>query len=77
MLAQRWEVDLLGDVLGCLTTVIEAQHWLIYGMEEFNQKLARLERMIDLVGRSLGNPILIEDDPVEDAVVLVGHEERE
>ena len=30
---------------------------------------------MDPVGRTLGNPILIEDDPVEDAVVLVGHEE--
>ena len=42
---------------------------------EFNRKLARLERMIDPVGRSLGNPILIEDDPLEDVVVLVKHEE--
>ena len=72
------EVDMLGDVLGRQTAVIEAQHRLIYGMEEeFNWKLARLERMIDPVGRTLGNPILIEDDLVEDAVVLVGHEERE
>ena len=67
---------MLGDVLGRSTEVIEVQHRLIYGMEEeFNRKLARLERMMDPVGRTLGNPILIEDDPVEDAVVLVGHEE--
>ena len=61
----------MGDVMGRQTAVIEAQRRLIYGMEaEFNRKLARLERMIDPVGRTLGNPILIEDDPVEDAVVL-------
>ena len=71
VLSNRREVDMLGDVLGHQTAVIEAQHWLIYGMEEeFNRKLARLERMMDPVGRTLGNPILIEDDPVEDAVVL-------
>ena len=61
---------MLGDVLGRQTAVIEAQCRLIYGMEEeFNWKLARLERMMDPVGRTLGNPILIKDDPVEDAVV--------
>ena len=76
VLAQRQEVDLLGDVLGRSTSVIEAQRQLIYGMEEeFNRKLVRLERMINPVGRSLGNPILIEDDPVEDVVILVGHED--
>ena len=70
VLSQRREVDLLGDVLGRSTEVIEAQRQLIYGMEEeFNRKLARLERMMDPVGRSLGNPILIEDDPVEDTVI--------
>ena len=69
----RREVDMLGDVLARQTAVIEAQRRLIYGMEEsFNRKLARLERMMDLVGRTLGNPILIEDDPVEDAVVAGG-----
>ena len=77
VLTNRREVDMLGDVLGRQTAVIEAQRWLIYGMEEFNRKLARLERMIDLVGRTLGNPILIEDDPVEDVVVLGSMEERE
>ena len=76
--AQTEELELMGGVVGRQTAVIEAQRQLIYGMEEeFNRKLARLERMIDPVGRTLGNPILIEDDPVEDAVVLVGHEERE
>ena len=71
VLTSRREVDMLGDVLGRQTAVIEAQCWLIYGMEEeFNRKLAWLERMMDPVGRTLGNPILIEDDPVEDAVVL-------
>ena len=78
VLTNRREVDLLGDVLAQSTAVIEAQRRLIYGMEEeFNWKLARLERMIDPVGRTLGNPILIEDDPVEDAVVLGSVEERE
>ena len=42
---------------------------------EFNRKLAWLERMTDLVGRLLGNPILIKDDLVADVVTLVGHEE--
>ena len=31
--------------------------------------------MMDLVGRMIGNLILIEDDLVEDVVTLVGHEE--
>ena len=76
--AQSAELELVGGVLTRQTAVIEAQRQLIYGMEEeFNRKLVRLERMMDPRGRSLGNPILIEDDPVEDAVVLVGHEERE
>ena len=70
MLTHHREVELLGDVLGRQTAVIEAQRRLIYGIEEeFNRKLARSERMIDPVGRTLGNPILIEDGPVEDAVV--------
>ena len=74
--AQTTELELMGGVVAQQTAVIEAQRRLIYGMEEeFNRKLARLERMMDPVGRTLGNPILIEDDLVEDAVVLVGHEE--
>ena len=78
VLTNRREVDMLGDVIGRQTAVIEVQRRLIYGMEEgFNRKLVRLERMMDPVGRLLGNPILIEDDPVEDAVVLGTVEERE
>ena len=75
--AQTEELELMGGVVGRQTAVIEAQRRLIYGMEEeFNRKLARLERMIDPVGRSLGNPILIEDDdPVEDAVVIIEEHE--
>ena len=70
--AQTEELGLMGGVVARQTAVIEAQRRLIYGMEEeFNRKLGRLERMIDPVGRTLGNPILIEDDPVEDAVVAV------
>ena len=70
--AQTQELELIGGVVARQTEVIEAQRRLIYGMEEeFNRKLGQLERMIDPVGRSLGNPILIEDDPVEDAVVAV------
>ena len=69
---------MLGEVARHQFDVIDAQHWLIYGMEaEFNRKLARLERMMDLMGRTLGNPILIEDDPVADAVVAGTVEERE
>ena len=74
--AQREELDLMGGVVMRQTVVINVQRRLLMEMEgEFNRKLAWLERMMDPVGRSLGNPILIEDDPVEDAVVLVGHEE--
>ena len=52
--------------------MIEAQCRLIYGMEaEFNRKLTQLERMFSLEGRSIGNPILIEDDAVEDMVTLI------
>ena len=72
LLGQRRELSVMGNVIAQQTEVIEAQRRLIYGMEEeFNRKLARLERMMDPVGRTLGNPILIEDDPVEDAVVAV------
>ena len=72
VVSQCREVDLLGDVLGRATEVIKAQRRLIYGMEaEFNRKLTQLERMFGPEGRTIGNPIVIEDDPVEDAVVLV------
>ena len=74
--AQRQEVDLLGRVVVRQSEVIDIQHWLLLEMEaEFNWKLGRLERMMDPRGRTLGNLILIEDDPVKDVVTLVGHEE--
>ena len=74
--AQRREIDLMGGVVVRQSEVIDIQRQLLQMMEgEFNRKLARLERMMDPVGRTLGNPILIEDDPVEDVVTLVGHEE--
>ena len=74
--AQHWEIDLMGGVVVRQSEVINIQCWLLLEMEaEFNWKLEWLERMMDPVGRSLGNPILIEDDPVEDVVTLVGHEE--
>ena len=72
LLGHRREIDVMATVMTRQTEVIEAQRRLIYGMEEeFNRKLGRLERMMDPVGRSLGNPILVEDDPVSDAVVAV------
>ena len=72
MLGHRREIDMLGNVMAQQTAVIEAQRRLIYGMEEeFNRKLARLERMFGPEGRTVGNPIVIEDDLVEDAVVAV------
>ena len=74
--SQRDELELLGGVVLRQSAVIDVQRRLLLEMEgEFNRKLERLERMMDLVGRTLGNPILIEDDPVEDVVTLVGHEE--
>ena len=75
VVSQRREVNMLGDMLVRQTEVIEAQRRLIYGMEaEFNWKLVRLERMFGPEGRTMGNPIVIEDDLVEDAVVLVERE---
>ena len=72
LLGQRRELSVMGTVLGQQTEVIEAQRRLIYGMEEeFNRKLRRLERMFGPEGRTMGNPIVIEDDPVADAVVAV------
>ena len=72
LLGHRREIDVMGNVMAQQTAVIEAQRRLIYGMEEeFNRKLARLKRMFGPEGRTLGNPIVIEDDPVEDAVVAV------
>ena len=73
--AQRDELELLGGVVLRQSAVINVQRQLLLEMEEFNRKLARLERMIDPVGRTLGNLILIKDDPIEDVVTLVGHEE--
>ena len=73
--SHRWEINLLRDVVVRQSEVINIQCQLLMMMEgKFNRKLAQLERMMDPVGRSLGNPILIEDDPVEDVVTLVGHE---
>ena len=72
LLGQRREVSTMANVMAQQTAVIEAQRRLIYGMEEeFDQKLAQLERMFGPEGRTLGNPIVIEDDPVEDVVVAV------
>ena len=74
--AQRREINMMGGVVVRQSEVIDIQHRLLLTMEgEFNRKLAWLERMMDPVGRTLGNPILIEDDLVEDVVTLVGHEE--
>ena len=74
--SQRDKLDLVGGVVLRQSQVIDVQRRSLLEMEgEFNQKLEWLERMMDLWGRSLGNPILIEDDPVEDVVTLVGHEE--
>ena len=74
--AQHREINFLGRVVVRQLEVINIQHRLLLEMEaEFNRKLAQLERMMDLVGRTIGNPILIEDDPVKDVVTLVGHEE--
>ena len=54
--SQREEMDLMGDVIMRQTAVIETHCWLLLEMEgEFNQKLVWLERMIDPVGRSLGD----------------------
>ena len=65
----------MGDVLVRQSEVIKIQCQLLLELEvDFNRKLGRLERMLDPRGRSLGNPIMIEDDPVEDMVTLVGHE---
>ena len=73
---QRHKLDLVGGVVLRQSAVINVQHWLLLEMEgEFNQKLERLERMMDPQGQTLGNPIVIKDDPVEDVVTLVGHEE--
>ena len=75
LLGQHQEMDTLGDILVQQTAVIEAQRQLIYGMEaEFNRKLTWLERMFGLEGCTMGNPIMIKDDLVEDAVILVEHE---
>ena len=74
--AQCREIDMISGVLVRQSEVIDIQRQLVLTMEgEFNRKLAQLERMMDLVGRTLGNLILIEDDPVEDVVTLVEHEE--
>ena len=73
--ATHRELDLLGGVVVRQSEVINIQQNLLLEMEgEFRRKIERLERMADPWGRTLGNPILIEDDPVEDAVVLVEHE---
>ena len=74
--AQRQEIDMMGGVVVRQSEVINIQRQLLLTIEgEFNRKLVQLERMMDPVGRTLGNPILIEDDPVEGMVTLVGHEE--
>ena len=74
--AMRRELDLLVGVVVRQSEVINIQRTLLLEMEgEYRQRFERMERMMDPRGWTLGNPILIEDDPVEDAVVLVGHEE--
>ena len=75
--AQRREINIMGGVVVRQSEVIDIQRRLLLMMEgEFNWKLARLERMMGPEGRTIGNPIIIEDDLVEDVVTLVGHEEQ-
>ena len=74
--AMRRELDLLGGVVVRQSKVINIQRGLLLEMEgEYWRRFERLERMMDPRGWTLGNPILIEDDPVEDVVTLVEHEE--
>ena len=71
-MAMRRELDLLGGVVVWQSEVINIQRTLLLEMEaDFRQRCDRLERMLDPWGRTLGNPILIEDDLVDDAVVAV------
>ena len=73
--AQHREIDLLGGVVLCQSEVINIQRQLLLEIEaDFNQKLGQLERIMDPWGRTMGDPIVIKDDLVEDMVTLVGHE---
>ena len=73
--AMRRELDLLAGVVVQQLEVINIQRTLLLEIEgEYRRWFERVERMMDPRGRTLGNPIIIEDDPVEDAVVLVEHE---
>ena len=75
----RREIDLLGGVLVRQSELLDIQRRLILELDQENrQKFERLERMLDLWGRTFRNPIVIDLDPedqVDDAVTLVGHEE--
>ena len=74
--SQQDKLDLVDGVVLRQLRVIDVQCQRLLEVEgEFSWKLERLERMMDPRGQSLGNLILIKDDPVEDVVTLVGHEE--
>ena len=75
-MAIRRELDLLGGVMVRQSKVINIQCNLLLEMEgEYWWRFEWLGGVVGPRGGALGNPILIEDDPVEDVVTLVGHEE--
>ena len=71
------EIDLLSGVAVRQSEVLDIQWQLILNLDQENQRrFERVERMLDLRGRTFGNPILIDLDPEEresDVVTLVEH----
>ena len=67
------ELELSRDMIQAQSLVLGVQNQLLLEMERVQSRekgrLDRVERMVDLAGRTIGNPILIKEE--EDEVTLV------
>ena len=70
---QGREMEVMSDVIQAQNEVFQVQSTLLLKVERKQarerRRLDAVERRMDPVGRTMGNPILIEDD--EDEVTLV------
>ena len=75
VMGQSREIEMLGGVVTCQSELLGIHQELILELDQENRRrFERVERMLDLRGRTFGNPILIDLDPEEqdaDEVTLV------
>ena len=76
VVGQSREIEMLGGVVTQQSELLGIHQELILELDTENRRrFVRMERMLDLWGRSFGNPILIDLDPEDrdgDEATLVG-----